>query len=147
MLKPLTALLFLGLSAGVASSHAGATGVVKKRMDGMKEISAATKALGAIKVGAIPYTPDVIRRAAAQLSEHGEAARHLFPEGSLMDPSEAVEAIWTDRDGFDRLLDEMIEAAARLDAAAEDRDASLRVADDVADTCKSCHEKYRQKSL
>ncbi len=132
---------------GAALAHSGATGVVKQRMDGMKEMSNATKALGAVKAGAIPFAPEVIRRAAGQLRKHGEEAHHLFPEGSLQDESEALPLIWTDRASFDRILDDLIAAADRLDQVAEDQDMALAVADDVATTCKTCHEKFREKKI
>ena len=132
---------------GAALAHSGATGVVKSRMEGMKEMSHAAKALGALRAGAIPYSPDVVRRAAAALSRHGEEAKTLFPEGSLFGPSEALPAIWTDRAGFDRILDDLIAAAKRLDAAADDEAAYPDAATAVAETCKSCHSKYRKKKL
>ena len=135
------------LAAAAALAHSGATGIVKQRMDGMKAMSDATKAIGAVKLGVIPYSPDLIRRAAGALRDHGEAARGQFPEGSLHGPSEALPAIWTEREGFDRLMTALIDASARLDAAAEDQDAALAIADDVAATCKDCHAKYRKKKL
>lgn len=147
MRRAIASALILLFSAGIVAGHSGAKGVVKQRMDGMKELSGATKALGAIKAGAIPFSPDVIRRAAGQLAEHGEAARALFPEGSLTGTSEALEEIWVDRQGFDRMLEEMITAAGRLDSAAEDQEEALQIADEIAETCKACHAKYRKRKL
>lgn len=135
------------LAAAGVLAHSGATGVVKQRMDGMKAMSDAAKALGAVKLGVIPYSAVTVRRAAAALRESGEAARTQFPPGSNAHPSEALPAIWRERDGFDRLLGALIDAAARLDAAAEDETRALAVADEIAATCKDCHAKYREKKL
>lgn len=144
--RRLAAAAFIGV-AGTALAHSGATGVVKERMDGMKEMSHAVKALGAARAGAIAFSPDVIRRAAAALARHAEEGKTLFPEGSLDHPSEALPSIWTDRAGFDRIFDDLVEASAALDAAADDEAAALTAADAVAATCKACHAKYREKKL
>ena len=130
-----------------AAAHSGATGIVKERMDGMKAMSNATKALGAAKAGVVPFSPELIARAAAELRSHAEAAKTLFPENSATGPSEALPVIWTDREGFDALLDDLIRAADQLDAAAGDEAAANVAADAVAKTCKDCHAKYREKKL
>lgn len=136
------------LSAGAVLAHSGTHGVVKERMDGMKAMSDATKAIGAVKVGMLPYSAELMRRAAGELILNGEAARALFPEGAAAaGESEASPVIWTEREGFDQLLNDLIEAAERLDAAAEDEATALRVADEIAATCKDCHAKYREKKL
>ena len=133
--------------AGAALAHSGATGIVKQRMDGMKSMSDAAKAIGAVKTGVLPYSPDLVRRAAGALRESGEAARGQFPAGSDDHPSEALPTVWSDREGFDRLLEALIDAAARLDAAAENESSAMTIADEVAATCKDCHAKYREKKL
>ncbi|MEM7524034.1 MAG: cytochrome c [Pseudomonadota bacterium] len=135
------------IAGGAALAHSGATGIVKARMDGMKTMSDAAKALGAVKAGAIPYAPLTIRRAAGMLITEGTAARGQFPEGSASDVSEALPAIWSERAGFDRLLEDLIAAAERMEAAADDEAAAMRAAEDVAATCKDCHAKYRAKKL
>ena len=140
-----TVAIALSLTAFGAFAHSGATGVVKERMDGMKAMSNATKALGAAKAGVVPFTPDLVTRAATELRTQAEAAKTLFPEGSAMGPSEALPAIWTERAGFDALLDDLIEATDALEAAAGDEAAASSAADAVAKTCKDCHAKYRKK--
>ena len=140
--------IFLGaLTAlgGAALAHSGATGIVKERMDGMKAMSDATKAIGAVKTGVLPYSADLMRRAAEELRRHAEAAHVLFPEGSATGKSEALPSIWAERQGFDQLLNDLIAAATRLEAVAEDEAAALITADQVAATCKDCHAKYREK--
>lgn len=134
------------LAAAGAFAHSGATGVVKQRMDGMKAMSNAAKALGAAKAGVVPFSPELISRAASELRTHAQAARTLFPEGSATGPSEALPTIWTDRPGFDAILDDLVRAADALDAA-EDETAAFAAADAVAETCKVCHAKYREKKL
>ncbi|MEM7546091.1 MAG: cytochrome c [Pseudomonadota bacterium] len=133
--------------AGAALAHDGATGVVKQRMDGMKDMSNATKALGAIKAGAIPYSPEVIRRAAGQFINKGRAQFDLYPEGSDGGMSDALDTVWSDRVRFEALLTDLIRAGERLDAVAAEEAAALSAADDVAKTCKACHADFRRKTL
>lgn len=134
----------LALIAATALAHAGATGVVKERMDGMKEMSYAAKAIGAVKAGAIPFSFETLNAAGREIAKHGVAARKLFPEGSLVGPSEALPAIWSDRQTFDRLLDQMNAAAERL-AVSADRDEAMAMASRIGGLCKDCHATFRKK--
>lgn len=132
------------LVAGVAFAGSGATGVVKQRMDGMKEMSHAAKAMGAVKAGAIPFSFDTLNLAGREIARHGKAAREQFPEGSLRKPSEALPAIWSDRETFDRLLGQMTAAAERLSVSA-DRDEAMALVDRIGALCKDCHATFRLK--
>ena len=82
--------------------------------------------------------------AGQEIVRHGEAARDLFPEGSGGGVSEAHPLIWEDRAGFDRILDDMIDAARGLQNQT-DKDDALAVAAKIGETCKACHERYRTK--
>ena len=132
------------LGAGAALAHSGATGVVKERMDGMKGMSNAAKAMGAVKAGAIPFSFETLNLAGREIAAHGVAARAQFPEGSITGPSEALPVIWTDRETFDRLLDQMIDAAEAL-ATSADRDESMALATKIGGLCKDCHATFRKK--
>lgn len=131
--------------AGAAAlAHSGATGVVKERMDGMKEMSYAAKAIGAVKAGAIPFSFETLNAAGREIARHGAAARGQFPEGSLVKPSEALPAIWSDRETFDRLLTQMTVAAERLSVTAN-RDEAASLSTQIGDLCTDCHATFRVK--
>lgn len=132
------------LIAASAFAHSGATGVVKERMDGMKEMSDAAKAIGAVKAGAIPFSFETLNLAGREIAKHGVAARSQFPEGSLTGPSEALPLIWSDRARFDLLMHQMIDAAEQLKVSA-DRDESMVLVDRIGATCKDCHATFRKK--
>jgi len=74
-----------------------------------------------------------------------DKAGGLFPEGSdTGHDTEALPAIWTDREGFDKRLADF---GAAVDAAAQ---ASPQSVEDlqpalkgILDTCKGCHDNYR----
>ena len=133
-----------GLAAFAALAHSGATGVVKQRMDGMKEMSHAVKALGAVKAGAIPFSFETLNLAGREIAKHGAEARELFPEGSLTAPTEALPVIWSDRETFDRLLDQMTDAAEKL-AVSADRDEATALSNRIGGLCKDCHATFRKK--
>ena len=133
-----------GLAAFAALAHSGATGVVKQRMDGMKEMSHAAKAMGAVKAGAIPFSFETLNLAGREIAKHGAKARELFPEGSLTAPTEALPVIWSDRETFDRLLDQMTDAAEKL-AVSADRDEATALANRIGGLCKDCHATFRKK--
>lgn len=178
----------------LASAHGGATGVVKQRMDLMSRIGDATKELSAMFKGTVPYDPDAVRQAANVLEAHsGDALIKLFPEDSIMAPSEALPSIWRDWEEFERLSRRLKTLSAGLAGAADNapgasgtrpargsgasmmttrrrsmmgggmmggsRSAERRppsiealsampasaVFGMVAETCSSCHGKFRQK--
>ncbi len=132
------------LIAAAALAHSGATGVVKERMDGMKEMSHAVKAIGAVKAGAIPFSFKTLNMAGREIARHGVAARAQFPEGSLVSPSEALPSIWADRETFDRLLDQMTVAAEQLSVSV-DRDEAMALSGRIGGLCKDCHATFRKK--
>lgn len=181
------------VALSAAFAHGGATGIVKERMDLMARIGDATKELSAMFKGSKPYDPKAVRRAAKVIEGHsGEALTRLFPENSLMAPSEALPSVWQDWKEFERLSDRLEKLSAGLAAAADNgpgaagartargsggsmmmtrrrsmmggmmgggrphgRDAppveafaampASAVFGMVAETCSSCHGKFRQK--
>lgn len=137
----------VALAAAAAAANTGASGIVEARIETMKSMSYAAKALGAVKIGVLPFSPDLARRAAADLKAGVRAARDQFPEGGGEGKTEALPVIWSERDRFDALFDDLAAAASRLEAAAEDEAAAMVAADAVAQTCKDCHETFRARKL
>ena len=91
------------ITATVALSHSGATGIVKERMDGMKTMTDGLKQLVPMIKKEVPYDPQAVREVAALLQTHaGQNMLDLFPEGSLQTPTEARPEIWTNWDDFSR---------------------------------------------
>lgn len=117
--KPIvTGLAAAGLTA-TAWAHSGATGVVKERMDAMKEMREAVKRIKPMMSGEAAYDADVVRAAARVIDGHaGDALTAQFPEGSVADPSEALPGIWTDWSRFATLARQLSEAARGLEMAA-----------------------------
>ena len=132
----------------VAVAHSGATGIVKQRMDGMKDIGFSLKEIVAIARGQQPFDPAVVKAAADRIASHADEIPDLFPDGSLHKPSEATQTIWQDWTQFTKLATDLKSAATSLEAKAD----TLGGADDlnafipaIGQTCKSCHEAFRVK--
>lgn len=142
----LLAVAFAG--AGVAVSHGGATGVVKERMEAMKDMGSRMKALAAMVRGRTPYDAALAKEAAAAIAAHARDVPRLFPEGSRHGPSEAVEKIWIE---WPQFVDEAKILAARADAFAQQAASATsgaalgRTFGDIGRSCKSCHGRYREK--
>ena len=127
-----------------ADAHKGATGVVKQRMDAMKDMQKAMKALNAMLSG----KQAMDRTAAIGLAEtirdqSGVHMAELFPDGSLNHPSEALPKVWENWSDFRAEADELEREADALARSLTDGDASAQFKR-VAASCKSCHKAYRK---
>lgn len=143
------ALALWAITPSDSTAHSGATGIVKMRMDAMKDMQAAMKALYPVLNG-----DQVMDRSSALAyaeAIHDRSGPHMvktFPEGSLERPSEALPAIWTNWSGFRAAADDLERKAAALADALR---APASVADagrpfkEVVQSCKSCHEDYRKQ--
>lgn len=106
--------------SAAAYAHNGATGVVKERMDTMGILGKVTKSLTAIMRGDVGYDAELVRKNAAQIQKHaGDSMTKLFPEDSLMKPSEALPAIWSDWEDFEILAMRLEALAVGLAASAD----------------------------
>lgn len=117
------------LAAGASYAHSGASGVVKERMQLMKQLGDAMKSLSAMMRGQADYDPGRVRALAGEISAHGgEALTAMFPEGSLEGPSEALPAIWSDWQHFADLAARLSDMAGALEVAADNRRAGQGMA-------------------
>jgi len=83
---------------------------------------------------------DAIAAASAQIKD-------IFPEGSLVEDSESLPAIWEQPDKFAAAVKASEEATAALAAAAasNDRAAMGKAFKKMGESCKGCHESFRVK--
>lgn len=136
------------LLATQASSHSGATGVVRDRMEVMDGIAKAMKRIKAELDGAEPDKGAIARDAAA-ISKGGTAELlSLFPEGSAGPVSEARPEIWEDWDRFSSIAVDMSEAARRLEdlsVSGADQNDLVRGFGAITETCRTCHKDFRIK--
>ncbi len=130
--------------ATTALAHSGATGIVKERMDMMKDLGATLKSLSVMaRSGA--HDPAFITTSAQEMQAHATHLADMFPEGSDDSPSEAAPAIWTDGAGFDALFDDLKAAAVALEKSADDREVFPELIARIGQTCRDCHDDFRVK--
>jgi cytochrome c556 len=124
-------------------AHTGASGVVKERMDNFKQSKASMKA---IKTALRASDFDTIASEASSINTWANNLVEHFPEGSNPPPSEALGLIWEEFEQFKDRAGAQIDASFELREAAESRDieASTQSFSDLAQSCKACHDDYRE---
>lgn len=139
------ALFFMPMAV---SGHQGATGIVKERMDAMKDIAGLMKRLDGLTFAQQEQDRKAAKAAAMQLSAHGQKMVSLFPAGSIMGPSEATLAIWQQPDAFAAIANNLKMAADGLAAQSDtlERNADMKPhVRRLGATCAACHKDFRRK--
>ncbi|MBP0048583.1 cytochrome c [Marinobacterium sp. AK62] len=112
--------LSLSFNSVVVMAHGNATGIVKERMELMKEMKDAMKSVADIFSGKSEYNANTIKDAAQTIERNaGSAMTELFPEGSIHGPSEARPEIWQEWERFEDLSDRLQRYSAALANAAD----------------------------
>lgn len=128
-----------------ALAHEGASGIVKARMELMKDMAGAMKALAPGMRGKAAWDPALVRDNAAIIADHAKDIPERFPEGSGKPPSEALPAIWENWETFEEDAQALQEHAETLESrAAKGAEAARPVFAKIIDACKGCHEEFRQ---
>ena len=135
--------LFLTLlSINNSFAHKGATGIVKERMDKFKESKQLMKKINS---GLQNDNFKVIEASAQMLLLWSKEMHNFFPEGSDISPSEASSDIWLNPEGFNKAMKNFELASLELinQSNTNDRDKTIYAFRNLADTCKGCHQKFR----
>ena len=144
----MSGLLLSGLFLlGEVSAHGGATGVVKERMDLMKSLGDRMKTMSAMVKGKAPFDAAAMAVSAREIQHSALEITHLFPEGSLHKPSEALPRVWEEQEEFNQQAKRLSQEAGNLNdvAMAGDRRSILIQFTKVGKTCSSCHTNFRKK--
>lgn len=132
-----------------ASSHEGATGVVKERQELMKGMGGAAKKLGAMAKGEAEFDPAVAAEQGIILQTRSGDILALFPEGSQDEAtSDALPTIWERHAEFADSAAKLEETSGQLVLAMQDGGdlTDLRQAfAAVGKSCGGCHEVFRKK--
>jgi cytochrome c556 len=140
LVTAITAFLVTG-----AHAHMGATGVVLERMEAMKSIASAVKAIKS-QLTSDNYSSTIVIENAALIEAHsGKAFTKLFPKGSEGAPSEASPLIWKDWAAFEKIADDLKESAGILKGVASDQASLKEPFTNMLKTCGACHKKFREK--
>ena len=142
-------IVIAGGAVAAGLTGAEATKAARARMEHMKGLGAAAKAIGEqLKSGA----PDIqiVKINAVKIKDASEVLPTWFPAGSGQEAepkSHALPVIWTDRAKFEIKAKALATAAAQLHADAQ----AEKTADigpdmrDVGAACKGCHETFKAK--
>lgn len=117
-------------------AHEGATGIVKERMDRFDQSKQQMKALRGALSGDDIAEAQLI---ASQLAQWASTMTEYFPEDSNPAPSEALDDIWLDWEGFAALAADFEQAATVMTESP-----SMTNFKTLGGTCKACHDAYRE---
>lgn len=139
----LTGLLVTGLVAAASTQQA----VIDERQEGFKEMGAAMKTLRDALNDDNPSAADM-KAAAQNMALLAEKIPGWFPEGSGPESgldTDARDYIWTNKEKFDRITDELITASKAMTVltAGSDVAAIKKQLLVIRDNCSSCHDSYR----
>ncbi len=147
MIKPIAGLAAAMLA--LATTATASDDPIASRQILMSANGAAAAAGAGMLRDTIPYDPVIARSMFRTMAATGMVFGDYFPEGSF-DPerSKAAEAVWTDRAGFDKAVQEFYDlAAAAVEAAGREGPADLEAfrasAEPLLNTCRTCHETYQ----
>ena len=127
----------------IAMAHSGATGIVKERMEAMKDVGAVMKELGAMVKGEVDFDAALVAKRDRDLKSRAARIPALFPANSIHGPSEALPQIWHNFEAFSQIAADLESAALALSGVTQS--SALPAALGAAGkTCKACHADYRK---
>ena len=123
-------------------AHEGAKGIIKERMDKFKMSKSLMKK---INKGLQNDNFIIIEKSAQTLLNWSKEMSSYFPEGSDTPPSEASSDIWLDPEGFKIAIKNFELASLELitQSQSENFDMTVNSFRNLAQTCKGCHQKFR----
>ena len=123
-------------------AHEGAKGIIKERMDKFKMSKNLMKK---INKGLQNDNFIIIEKSAQTLLDWSKEMSNYFPEGSDTPPSEASSDIWLDPEGFKIAIKNFELASLELmtQSKSENFDMTVSSFRNLAQTCKGCHQKFR----
>lgn len=141
----LASLVLAGIAAPLLAAPADQ---VRTRVDGLRELGAAFKAVNDGLRSSTPQTM-LIQISARQIRGAAQAMYGWFPAGTGPQPgikTAAKPEIWTNAAGFRRAQDDFSAQAAAFQNTANGGDvAAIRAAArNLGGACKGCHDQFRQ---
>jgi cytochrome c556 len=139
----LAAVLLVGGVQEVAAQQADPA-IVTLRKSLMVSNQQHIAALRALLSGDVNLPLHILKHTAA-LQANGEMLGQLFPEGSMHASSRAVEAIWSDSEGFTQRVRAFADATRNLNAVAQRgfNDQTVEALSAIGPTCGGCHGTFR----
>lgn len=128
------------------SQAAESENIIKYRQAVMKSQGGHMAAAAEIVKAKVDFASDLAYHAAALAASTKGLAR-LFPAGSDFGETRAKAEIWSKRSEFDKAANDAEKAGSAFLAAvsADDKAAIGKAFGDLAEACKGCHKRFREK--
>jgi cytochrome c556 len=139
-----TVLTVLAVVLGVGASVA-ADDPIHARQELMKANGKTTKAVVPMMKGAAPFKLETVQAALKQYIETAEKAPALFPQGSDKGKTNALPAIWKNKNDFEARFAKLKSDSQAALAAIKDEASFKADFPGVLKNCGGCHENYRAK--
>lgn len=147
MVRRLTAALAAGIITAIAATAVTAQAdVIKERQALLKQFGDATKPIGGMLRGSVPFDLAQVQAALDLYVKDAKVLPTLFPAGSGTGDTEALPAIWTNKADFDARFVKLGTDAAAARAAITDEASFKASFPGVVRNCGGCHDTYRQKN-
>lgn len=146
----LASIAFIGAIAAPFSAQAQFAKVedaVKYRQSVFSVMGTHTSRIGAVVKGERPYDKAAVEADVAVLEMITKLPWNAFPAGSDLPTSKAKPEIWKEQDKFKAGADKLQTEVAKLSTAAKSGDLNAIKAafGGVGQSCKACHDNYRNK--
>jgi cytochrome c556 len=136
------------LAAPASAQFAKPEDAVKYRQSALSVMGTHFGRIGAMANGKVPFDAKAAAENAAIVAEMAKLPWAAFGPGTDKDSrSKAMSEVWTEQPKFKAAGDKLIAESAKLAAAAKtgNLDALKTAFSATADTCKSCHDAFRNK--
>ena len=131
-------------------AHSEATGIVKERMDAMKDMGKKSTRVARMLRGQEVFDKQALITAADAFVLHGTQMKRLFPdthESRMGKTTEALPNIWQNWDRFSSDVDEFIMLSQTLQQTVnttDNRRELKKAFRQTAESCSGCHKAFRQ---
>ena len=128
-------------------AHAGASGVVKERMQIMKSFGRSMKIMNAALRNQSAENNSIIMNEVKIMGKKNAKLPNLFPVGTSGGVSEASPRIWQQPSEFAKMISAFTQALRELAAASRlnSQSALINSFRKVGGACKGCHQDFREK--
>ena len=132
------------LAAGSVYAESEAIG---QRQKIFKGFGAASKPIGDMLKGAVPFDLATAKSSFSTISEGAKQLPSLFPDDSKEGgKTQALPIIWTEKDKFNAMFAKMDTDAGTAASSITDEASFKAQAPKVLGNCKACHDVYRAKN-
>lgn len=144
LLPAILACTVLGMPA-VAWSATAPADAIKYRKAVMSAMAAHVSAFMLVNFGKVEHREHLKAHASA-LADLGAQARVLFPAGTDVGDTDALPLIWKEQEQFGKIAAELEASSTKLrDAvAANDKPGTMAAFKALGESCKGCHDRYRE---